>query len=239
MQTNLYETRTALTVSVIYEWEKYVSSYAFDFAPVSFVVVVGWNVKIWHVNTFNFRNVRAVRTPNARRPHINLSIILGRTWKTSDGDWRIQYFSSHAMAQKQKNNMMETNFMSSGRPFGNDTKNPCLLRRPVPVWLWVIWWVRWHACAMEKASSVRGDKGLVAISHYLFSRHCCFHLLFILKVTCVPCWYKFLFRFVLNCNRINSFFIIIVLLRFVLVFRQTWVFLFSTRCTPGTVCRFS
>lgn len=90
---------------------------------------------------------------------------------------------------------------SSGRPFGNDTKIHVPSSQACYVWLSDL-----VSAVVMKASSVCGDKGLVAISHYLFSRHCCLILLFILKVTCVLCWYKFLFRFVLNCNRINSSF---------------------------------
>lgn len=60
----------------------------------------------------------------------------------------------------------------------------------------------------KKSSSVAETetKARIAISHYyLFLRVIIvFILLFILKVTCVLRWYKFLFRFVSNCNRINS-----------------------------------
>lgn len=74
--------------------------------------------------------------------------------------------------------------------------------------------VRWSvseqasARAMWMASSVAGTKASLPFPALFVLRVVIVPilLLFILKVTCVLCWNKFLFRFVFNCNRINSFF---------------------------------
>lgn len=106
--------------------------------------------------------------------------------------------------------------------------------------------------AMWKASSVARDKSLVAISHYLFSPHYLLYFYYSYwKLHVFYGRYKFLFRFVLNCNRINfalcvfSFFLffsfsnIVVLLRFVLVFHNKHESTCFQLANLPVVCRLS